>query len=239
MKEINIIDRDYLKKIKTPTETKTWKPTPFIDVVDSVDLNIKNLGWVNNGSNLTWNKDETRLFGSTKIIVPSSDVKPNDYEFVLGYRVSHDKTMSLQFVVGISVIVCSNMSFSGQLKTRKEQTSNTSVEHEVLRALELFESSFAGINTNMDMLKDKTISYEQGISFLTNALKTRALALRDYIKAVDEFSLAYHGDSEVQIHYPRTLWSAYQAVTATWKSRSDIMLQPLSNKLNNLIKVGI
>ena len=63
--------------------------------------------------------DGQRYFGLLQVANGSN---PDDFGLVVGIRNSHDKTFPASLVLGASVFVCDNLSFSGEVKLARKHT---------------------------------------------------------------------------------------------------------------------
>ena len=66
-------------------------------------------------------EDGARYFGLLQVVNGSH---PEDFGLVVGLRNSHDKSFPAGLVVGASVFVCDNLSFSGEVTFERKHTAN-------------------------------------------------------------------------------------------------------------------
>jgi hypothetical protein len=76
-------------------------------------------------------RDGSRYFGLLQVVNGHADV---DFGLVVGLRNSHDKSFPARLVVGASVFVCDNLSFSGEVKLARKHTVN--VERDLPQLIE-------------------------------------------------------------------------------------------------------
>ncbi len=114
------VDRGQLEVIPTPTATATWQPIPHGRLVTSVQdtLARSGLATVEEAHGVT--ADGNRYFGLLRIAAEGSN--SGDFDLVVGIRNSHDKSFPAGLVVGASVFVCDNLSFSGEIKIARKHT---------------------------------------------------------------------------------------------------------------------
>jgi len=79
--------------------------------VNEFDTELKSVEFVRGGA---------QMFGTWTVTSP--DITGDDYSRVLGIRSSYDKTLPCGIVMGLQVMVCSNLMFSGDTKTVRRQT---------------------------------------------------------------------------------------------------------------------
>lgn len=115
----NAVPREALSSVHTPERTQTWVPiaheTLLSGVVDSLQSN--GLRVVSESHAL--GKKGNRYFGLLQVANGKAD---DDFGLVVGVRNSHDKTFPAGIVVGASVFVCDNLSFSGEIKLARKHT---------------------------------------------------------------------------------------------------------------------
>jgi hypothetical protein len=105
--------------VSTPRSTETWTPIPHIDLINQVEntLRANQLHLGTQAHSLT--HDGARYFGLIEIRRQES---AEDFCWVLGLRNSHDKTFPAGIVAGMTVFVCDNLSFGGEVKLARKHT---------------------------------------------------------------------------------------------------------------------
>jgi hypothetical protein len=116
----NEVTREEVKMTLTPSPTNTWQPIPHIELIEEVEATLKlnNLEIGNVAHALS--HEGQRYFGLMEIRSP--ELPAEDYSYVLGLRNSSDKTFPAGLVAGASVFVCSNLSFSGEIRVSRKHT---------------------------------------------------------------------------------------------------------------------
>src|SRR5207247_883637 len=105
--------------VPTPGSTETWTPIPHIALVGEVERTLKTNGLIVGSQAHSLSHDAARYFGLMEIRRTQSD---EDYCWILGLRNSHDKTFPAGVVAGMTVFVCDNLSFSGEVKLARKHT---------------------------------------------------------------------------------------------------------------------
>ena len=113
------VDRASIGSTPTPEPTVTWTPLPHMTLIEEVEqvLQSNGLSVVNQAHSLT--HEGLRYFGLMEI---QNGVIHRDYAWVLGLRNSHDKSFPAGIVAGANVLVCDNLSFSGEIKIATKHT---------------------------------------------------------------------------------------------------------------------
>src|SRR5262249_39136332 len=114
------VDREALANVATPARTATWQPIPHAQLLSGVQRSLERAGLVvvNEAHGLT--RDGARYFG----LLQRGAGDDQDGGLVVGLRNSHDKSFPAGLVVGSSVFVCDNLSFSGEVRLARKHTVN-------------------------------------------------------------------------------------------------------------------
>jgi len=113
------VEREQVIEVPTPRPTDTWTPIPHIELVRQVEQTLRFNRLVVGTQAHSLSHDGARYFGLMEIQRSESD---EDYCWVLGLRNSHDKTFPAGVAAGAQVIVCDNLSFSGEVKLARKHT---------------------------------------------------------------------------------------------------------------------
>lgn len=113
--------REQVALVPTPARTPTWVPIPHARLLDGVQgcLERAGLAVISEAHGLT--PDGSRYFALLQ--VGHADAE-GDFGLVVGLRNSHDKTFPAGLVVGASVFVCDNLSFSGEVRLARKHTAH-------------------------------------------------------------------------------------------------------------------
>jgi hypothetical protein len=114
-----VVKRQEVVNVSTPRPTTTWTPIPHIGLINEVERTLKTHGLVVGSQAHSLSHEGHRYFGLMEIQRRASD---DDYCWVLGLRNSHDKTFPAGIVAGMTVFVCDNLSFSGEVKLARKHT---------------------------------------------------------------------------------------------------------------------
>ncbi len=116
----HLATREEVTNTSTPSPTNTWQPIPHIELIEGVEealeLNHLEIGNVAHAISHAG----ARYFGLME--VKGRELTACDYAYVIGIRNSHDKTFPAGLVTGASVLVCSNLSFSGEIRVTRKHT---------------------------------------------------------------------------------------------------------------------
>lgn len=113
------VDLAEVGKVRTPRSTASWCPIPHHQLITTVQkaLATTNLRIGTQAHSLS--HEGQRYFGLMEVHAHKAN---DDYCWVLGLRNSHDKTFPAGIVAGAAVLVCDNLSFSGEIKFARKHT---------------------------------------------------------------------------------------------------------------------
>jgi hypothetical protein len=113
-------DREQVAAALTPARTATWVPIAHGTLLEQVQgcLTGHGLHVVSEAHGLT--RDGQRYFGLLQV---ANGTNADDFGLVVGVRNSHDKSFPASLVLGASVFVCDNLSFSGEVKLARKHTA--------------------------------------------------------------------------------------------------------------------
>jgi hypothetical protein len=115
------VSREQVTATATPARTATWVPVPHDRLLTSVQQALERQGLhvVTESHGLT--KEGNRYFGLLQV---TNGTNTDDFGLVVGIRNSHDKQFPAALVLGASIFVCDNLSFSGEVKLARKHTAN-------------------------------------------------------------------------------------------------------------------
>jgi len=232
-----------LAELPTPEPTKTWKPIPHADVPTIITDLVTEHGWHYAGSiddnpfKISVTPNGNKMFGVCQLVVPGVLEGETDFGLAIGFCNSHDKSMSLQVVVGTNVFICDNMIINGDFKVRREHTSGIDPIESLRKAFGYIPEIAGSFTDWFGGMRNRHIDADEGIGFLAKCVEHKALPIGDFMDARSNFLNGFLSDLDIQ--HGGTMWSAYQAVTAQWKKHSLMQLPVYSHNLNELVREQI
>jgi hypothetical protein len=160
-------------------------------------------------------KGGSRMFGMLQ--VANCKATP-DYGFAVGLRNGHDKMIRAGLAVGMGVMVCSNLSFRGEIVIGRKHTT------EILTDLPLLMDSAIGKLAEkwdrqreiVTAYKNTDISQTQGRDLLINCAKEEVFPRTQLLDIIDEWEAPRHPEFK-----DRNLWSLFNSVTENLKPRQN------------------
>jgi len=116
------ISREELAMVPTPPATPTHRPVPHHVIVEALveTLGFRQIGVIR--EEYAVSGDGMKMFGVLDLATGFEGCR-----FSIGLRNSHDKSFRLAITVGVRVLVCENMAFSGDLAPVLAITSEFSI----------------------------------------------------------------------------------------------------------------
>lgn len=113
------MNEQQILQVPIPKKTDSYSPVPHKDVIEEIQENLDKLGLSVKSKGYRTNKKGTQVVGNFDVGA-SHDL----FDFRLAFRNSYDKSMSLAFVAGVSVMICSNGMIVGDTKFVRKHTGS-------------------------------------------------------------------------------------------------------------------
>jgi hypothetical protein len=208
----NNVSREQIAAVTTPERTKTWVPLPHHKLLDGVQEQLQQAGLtvVSEAHGLT--KDGARYFGLLQ--VQNGHSSP-DFGLVVGLRNSHDQTFPAGLVVGASVFVCDNLSFSGEVRLARKHTAH--LERDLPALIQKAVGRMGDMRRTQEERFDAYKRYELGDSaahdLIVRALDARVLTPTRLPDVLEEWREPRHPE----FREGRTAWRLFNAFTEELK----------------------
>src|SRR5689334_12234469 len=132
----------------------------------------------------------------------------------MGLRTSNDKTMSIQICAGLSVFVCDNLVFRGDLiALNRKHTAGLNLRTELAGAVVRFHDHFGRLTGEITQLKARQLADPTAKAIIHDVFAGGLMPLR----FLPEVSQAYF-EPVLPDFAPRTAWSLHNAFTAAAKA---------------------
>jgi hypothetical protein len=115
------VEREQLALVPTPPRTPTWVPIAHARLLGTVRDTLERCHFAVVGEAHGLARDGSRYFGLLEV---ANGHGADDFGLVVGLRNSHDKRFPAGIVVGASIFVCDNLSFSEEIRLARKHTVN-------------------------------------------------------------------------------------------------------------------
>src|SRR5437667_720991 len=184
--DTDLVTRDQLRLVPVPEPTRTWRPIPHIDLVESLEQVLQQNQITIQGEQFALRRDGSTLFGVLQLVYEST----SDGRAAMGIRTSNNKTMSIQICAGLCVFVCDNLVFRGDLiALNRKHTSGLVLRTELSNAVLRFQEHFGRLTTEIDVLKRQELTDTQAKAIIHDVFARGVFPIRLF----REVSQAYFG----------------------------------------------
>src|SRR5438046_4157256 len=137
--DTDLVTRAQLQNVPPPEATDTFKPIAHIELIDMLDRVLTTQANHIRDAQCALRRDGAVLFGVLQLAYGET----GDGMAALGLRTGNNKTMSLQICAGMSVFVCDNLAFRGDLiALKRKHTSGLNLREELTLAVIRFQQHF-------------------------------------------------------------------------------------------------
>src|SRR3989442_14290765 len=152
--DTDIVTRSELGAIQTTEATATFRPIPHIELVDMLDVVLKQQHMEIREEKFAIRRDGSVLFAVLQLAYGET----GDGIAALGLRTGNNKSMSLQICAGLSVFVCDNLAFRGDLiALKRKHTSGLNLKEELTLSVIRFQEHFGRLTNEIGDLKRHTL----------------------------------------------------------------------------------
>jgi len=209
------LTRLQLAAVPTPLGTATHRPVPHAEVVEALveTLSFRHIGVV--AEEYAVSKDGMKMFG-----VLDLDTGMPGCRFSIGVRNSHDRSMRLAAVVGVRVMVCENMAFSGDFQpVLAKHSKHFSLQNALSIGVDQMQRNFEPMRRQVEEWRSQQISTVAAKLIIYQAFVESDLDAPKHLarQVHDLYFRPSHPEFE-----PRTLWSLTNAFTSAFKELEPI-----------------
>lgn len=225
------IELDELQAIAAPEPTKTWNPIPHYEVYYEVEKCLEKLGITTVSTIIDTNKTGTNAFVTHKLDLGDAELNGERYP-ELGWRNSIDKKLSLGFTTGATVIVCSNLVFSGSWVDFRKH--NNKLQYTTIREManvgisEMIKHTYKW-NAWHENLKEIPSNKEHTDHLFMRMLREGAVSSKQILDLVNAYD-------EEKDRYGESLYTAFNCATQTFRELALPTISDRSEILNRIIE---
>jgi hypothetical protein len=156
--------------------------------------------------------------------------------FSIGVRNSHDKSMRLAAVVGVRVLVCENMAFSGDFQpVLAKHSKNFSLQNALSIGVDEMQRNFDPMRKQVESWKESQLSDTAAKLTIYRAFIESDLEVPKHL-ARPVHDLYFNPQHEE--FQPRTLWSLSNAFTSAFKELEPIPQFKATAKLAGFLEAS-
>jgi hypothetical protein len=223
------LTRQQLAAVATPLGTATHRPVPHAEIVEALveTLSFRHIGVVQ--EEYAVSKDGMKMFG-----VLDLDTGIPGCRFSIGVRNSHDRSMRLAAVVGVRVLVCENMAFSGDFQpVLAKHSKHFSLQNALSIGVDQMQRNFSGMQQQVEAWRQSQLSDVSAKMIIYRAFIEGGLEVpRHLAKPVHDLYFS----PPHQEFQPRTMWSLSNAFTSAFKELEPIPQFKATAKLTGFLE---
>src|ERR1051326_5053095 len=209
------LTRQELAAVPTPQATATHRPVPHVEIVEMLveTLSFRHIGVV---------KEEYAVAkdGMKMLCVLALDTGMPGCRFSIGIRNSHDRSMRLAAVVGVRVLVCENMAFSGDFEpVLAKHSKNFSLQNALSIGVDQMQRNFDGMRNQVECWRQSQL-----VDVQTKLIIYRAF-IESHLEVPKHLARPVHDlyfNPQHEEFQSRTLWSLSNAFTSAFKQLDPI-----------------
>ncbi len=221
--DTDLVTREQLALVETPDATRSFKPVPHIELIDTLEHVLQLNQITIRKEQFALRRDGATLFGVLHLAYHDTP----DGMAALGLRTSYNRTMSIQICAGLSVFVCDNMVFRGDLiALNRKHTAGLHLRTELNHAILRFQDHFGRLTGEIKNLKDRSLTDEHAKGIIHDVFVQGILPIR----LLPEASNLYF-EPFVDEFRPRNAWSLHNAFTAVAKEMPITTRMPAIQEL--------
>jgi hypothetical protein len=222
--DTDIVSRAELRALPAIEATRTFKPILHIELVDMLEVVIRENQIRIQEERFALRRDGSILFGVLQLAYGQTP----DGQAALGLRTANNKTMSIQLCAGLSVFVCDNLAFRGDLiALKRKHTSGLNLRLELAGAVLRFQEHFGRLAGEVERLKERPLPDMEAKAFIHDVFADGLMPLR----LLPEVSHAYF-EPQLPEFSPRNAWSLHNAFTGAAK------VMPMTTRLPAIQALG-
>jgi hypothetical protein len=224
-----LVTRDQLVQVVTPEPTTTFKPIPHSDLVNAIleTLSFRHINVVKDEYAVS--ADGMKLFGVMEL-----EAMGDGFRFSLGLRNANDKSMRLGLVVGIRILVCDNLAFSGDYEpVLHKHSKNFNLLAAISIGVDQIQRNFEPMRIQVERWRQAQITDDFAKLTIYRAF------VQDQLDAPKHLAKEVHRlyfEPELPDFAPRTEWSLQNAFTGAFKQLDPIPMYRATASLGQFFK---
>ena len=216
-----------------PMRTDSYSPVSHSAIVSAIRDNAETNNLALISSRVYSNTSGSRVVGFMDIEDGSDFGSIHGLKMMIGWRNSYDKSMSLAFVAGATVMICENGMISGDLMAFKRKHTGlivTELQEKIQIGFDKMREDFGTLNVEVDVMKNYSLTPRQkaellGVMYFENNLVTP-----------NQLSIVKKELNESKVFNEDNAWSLYNNVTESLKKSHPVDIIQDHIKLHSFMK---
>lgn len=222
-----LVTRAELMQIAPPLGTPTWHPIAHGDLIHAIDRQLLVRGITILDEKFAIQREGARLFG---VLDLSIEGDTPEYCAAMGIRTANDRSMALEIAVGVTVMVCDNLCFSGDLiALRRKHTARFNLNADISIAIDRYQEHLTVLRGQIGGLQEKALDDREAKVLIYEVFAGEILPIRFFSWVTHTYFAsppALMPDVE-----PRTYWGLHNAFTRAIKEMAPAPAFAATTKL--------
>lgn len=207
-----LVSRAELLTIPPPAGTPTWKPIAHGDLIQAIDRQLLVRGITILDEKFAIQREGARLFG---VLDLSIEGEMPEFCAAMGIRTANDRSMALEIAVGVTVVVCDNLCFSGDLiALRRKHTAGFDLNADLSRAIDRYQAHLVTLRGQIASLSERLLDDREAKVLIFDAFAKEILPIRFFPAVTTHYFKPSPATADLRGH---TLWDLHNAFTWTIK----------------------
>jgi hypothetical protein len=172
-----------LTQIEPPDPTASYEPIPHHEIVDAILQTSAQVGLSVKRTQFGLTPSGARMFG----VVDFEQTTNPDYSWSVGFRNSHDKSLSAGICAGSRIFVCDNLAFSGEFTFTKRHIPRNGFLKYIQHSFNNLPEQLENLQKNLDRLKMEGLSEDEARLMVFGAAENGIISSSEVMPIWEEF----------------------------------------------------
>lgn len=214
------VTREQLAAVALPPRTDSWVPVAHERLLAGVQESLERTGLHVVHEAHALGRDGNRYFGLLQVD-SGGPPQADDFGLVVGLRNSHDRSFPAGMVVGATVFVCDNLSFSGEVQLARKHTAH--VERDLPQLIDRAVGQLGDLRRTQEarFAAYRQREFTDGVAhdLVVQALDAHVLPVTKIPDVLREWRQPRHSE----FREGRTAWRLFNAFTEGLKENLDAL----------------
>jgi hypothetical protein len=174
---------EQLAQVMPPVATDSYEPLPHHEIVDALLETSADVGLTVKRTQFGLNPSGTRMFG----VLDFEQSSNPDYSWSVGFRNSHDKSLSAGVCAGSRIFVCDNLAFSGEFSCTKRHIPRNGFLKYIQHSFSSLPEQLENLQKNLDRLKMEGMSEDEARLVIFGAAESGIISSGEVMQIWQEF----------------------------------------------------
>lgn len=208
--------RDRAYSAPVPLQTPTYTPVPHSVLISNLIHKINQIDRFQIvGEDIYVDRSGEKMVGFVTVKNRHIENDPDyDFNMMLGYKNSYDKSMAVGLAIGLKVMICENGVVSGDMLSFRRKHTGTALQElneKIDEGIILMEEKYPVILNDIEMLRDFQMTQKQKAELLG------VMYFEENLVTPTQLSIVKREFNESAHFRGNTLWDLYNNVTESLK----------------------